>query len=883
MNREISTITEGLNPAQRQAVEQFEGPSLIIAGAGSGKTKVLTCRIANILSNGHRAGSVLALTFTNKASREMKERISSLVGNEAAKYLWMGTFHSVFVRFLREDAQLLGFPKSFTIYDTSDSRSAVRACIRDLSLDDKAYKPNEVLSRISMAKNNLVTAASYTANATFMANDAAARKPKIGEIFALYEKRCRQSGAMDFDDILLYTNILLRDFPEVLEKFRQRFSFILVDEYQDTNYAQYLIVKKLSSTHRNLCVVGDDAQSIYSFRGARIENILNFRKDYPEAKEFRLEQNYRSTQTIVKAANSLISKNSAQLKKECFSEAGVGDNIEIVKAYTDQEEAFLLASSILSKIYDTKASYSDFAVLYRTNAQSRAVEEALRKRSLPYKIYGGNSFYDRAEVKDVMAYLRLLVNPKDDEAFRRVVNVPGRGIGDTTVGHLSSAAVAGGMSMWEALFTGDVLSFGIKSAAFHKLTEFCKMVSEVAAKIGEMNAYDIAVEIFIKSGYATMIKGDLSIEGQAKAENVEELFNSIKAFVEEREAEAEAEAGVESAPVNVKVDSSKVGAIDADTFDSGIIDADTIVDGGLVLIGDENIESEAVNGESIAPVAPLEDYLETISLMSAIDENSKEEDFNKISLMTVHSAKGLEFPHVYVIGLEENLFPSVNSSSSESEIEEERRLMYVAITRAKTSVTLSYAHTRFRWGNHVNYPPSRFLKEIDAKFVNWPEMDKEAGGTDLEQELFGSRNFGNKGFGNRGSSEGNYGNKGFGNRGSSDGNYGNKGFGNRASSDGNYGNKGFGNRGSSGGNSSQTPPVSRPKPNFTPPKAPNPNFIADPVSKLVAGQTVEHDRFGVGQLLVIEGDPLNLKAVVDFNDGGRKILLLKYAKLRVIS
>jgi DNA helicase-2/ATP-dependent DNA helicase PcrA len=868
MNREISTITEGLNPAQRQAVEQFEGPSLIIAGAGSGKTKVLTCRIANILSNGHRAGSVLALTFTNKASREMKERISSLVGNEAAKYLWMGTFHSVFVRFLREDAELLGFPKSFTIYDTSDSRSAVRACIRDLSLDDKAYKPNEVLSRISMAKNNLVTAAAYTANATFMANDAAARKPKIGEIFALYEKRCRQSGAMDFDDILLYTNILLRDFPEVLDKFRQRFSFILVDEYQDTNYAQYLIVKKLSSTHRNLCVVGDDAQSIYSFRGARIENILNFRKDYPEAKEFRLEQNYRSTQTIVKAANSLISKNSAQLKKECFSEAGVGDNIEIVKAYTDQEEAFLVASSILSKIYDTKAAYSDFAVLYRTNAQSRAVEEALRKRSLPYKIYGGNSFYDRAEVKDVMAYLRLLVNPKDDEAFRRVVNVPGRGIGDTTVGYLSSAAVAGGMSMWEALFTGDVLSFGIKSAALHKLTEFCKMVSEVAAKIGEMNAYDIAVEIFIKSGYATMIKGDLSIEGQAKAENVEELFNSIKAFVEEREAEAEAEAGVESVSVNEKVDKTKAG-----TNDAGIIDADTIDSGAIdaedsELYGNENIESEAVNGENFAPVAPLEDYLETISLMSAIDENSKEEDFNKISLMTVHSAKGLEFPHVYVIGLEENLFPSVNSSSSESEIEEERRLMYVAITRAKTSVTLSYAHTRFRWGNHVNYPPSRFLKEIDAKFVNWPELDKETGGTDLEQQLFGNRSFGNKGFGNRGNSEGNYGNKGFGNRGSSEGNYGNKGFGNRASS---------------GGNSSQPPQVSRPKPNFTPPKAPNPNFIADPVSKLVAGQTVEHDRFGVGQLLVIEGDPLNLKAVVDFNDGGRKILLLKYAKLRVIS
>lgn len=837
MNREISTITEGLNPAQRQAVEEFKGPSLIIAGAGSGKTKVLTCRIANILNNGHRAGSVLALTFTNKASKEMKERIALLVGNESARYLWMGTFHSVFVRFLREDAELLGFPKSFTIYDTSDSRSAIRACIRDLSLDDKVYKPNEVLSRISMAKNNLVNSAAYTANATYMANDAAARKPKIGEIFALYEKRCRQSGAMDFDDILLYTNILLRDFPDVLEKLRNRFNYILVDEYQDTNYAQYLIVKKLSSVHRNLCVVGDDAQSIYSFRGARIENILNFKKDYPEAKEFRLEQNYRSTQTIVKAANSLILKNSAQLKKECFSEAGVGNKIEVVKAYTDQEEAFLLASSILSKIYDTKAAYSDFAVLYRTNAQSRAVEEALRKRSLPYKIYGGNSFYDRAEVKDVMAYLRLLVNPKDDEAFKRVVNVPARGIGDTTISHLSAAAAAGGLSLWEALFTGDVQSFGIKSAAQHKLVEFCKMISDVAASLKEVNAYDLAVEIFVKSGYATMIKGDISIEGQARAENVEELFNSVKAFVEEREADAEAEAGVD------------------DAGEQGVV---------------------AVSG---APVALLEDYLETISLMSAIDENNKEEDYNKISLMTVHSAKGLEFKHVFVIGLEENLFPSVNSSSNESEIEEERRLMYVAITRAKESVTLSYAHTRFRWGNHVNYPPSRFLREIDSKFVNWPEKDKEAGGTDIEEQLFGSRSFGSKGFDNRGSSDGSYGNKGFGNRGSSDGNYGNKWLGNSNRSSNGGGSSGV----RSNSNTPQSTPVSRPKPSFSPPKPPNPDFIADPVSKLAAGQTVEHDRFGIGKLIVIEGDPLNLKAVVDFEEGGRKILLLKYAKLRVIS
>ncbi|EKD32102.1 MAG: hypothetical protein ACD_77C00177G0007, partial [uncultured bacterium] len=454
MNTEFSNIYEGLNPAQKQAVEQFEGPSLIIAGAGSGKTRVITCRVANILSHGHKAGSVLALTFTNKASKEMKERIASLVGSSLSRNLWMGTFHSVFVRFLREDAELIGFPKSFTIYDTSDSRSAIRNCIRELALDDKIYKPNEVLSRISMAKNNLVTASAYMVNAEIQQRDAAGRKPKIGEIFQLYEKKCRQAGAMDFDDILLYTNILLRDFPDVLEKLRTRFSYILVDEYQDTNFSQYLIVKKLSAAHRNVCVVGDDSQSIYSFRGARIENILNFLKDYPDAKEFKLEQNYRSTQTIVNAANSLITRNSNRLNKECFSTAEAGEKIEIVKGYTDQEEAFTLASSILSTIYANKTEYSDFAVLYRTNAQSRVVEEALRKRSLPYRIYGGHSFYDRSEVKDVMAYMRLLVNPKDDEAFKRAVNVPPRGIGDTTMGNLAAAAGSASVSMWEALHSG---------------------------------------------------------------------------------------------------------------------------------------------------------------------------------------------------------------------------------------------------------------------------------------------------------------------------------------------------------------------------------------------------------------------------------------------
>jgi DNA helicase-2/ATP-dependent DNA helicase PcrA len=825
MNREFSNICEGLNTAQSQAVEQFEGPSLIVAGAGSGKTRVLTCRIANILNHGHKAGSVLALTFTNKASKEMKERISTLVGSSLSKNLWMGTFHSIFVRFLREDAELLGYPKSFTIYDTSDSKSAIRNCVREMGLDEKIYKPNEVLSRISMAKNNLVTSAAYLSNAELTQRDAIGKKPKIGEIYQLYEKKCRQAGAMDFDDILLNTNILLRDFPDVLEKLRNRFSFILVDEYQDTNFSQYLIVKKLSSGHRNVCVVGDDSQSIYSFRGARIENILNFLKDYPEAKEFKLEQNYRSTQTIVKAANSLISRNSNRLNKECFSTSDKGEKIEIVKGYTDQEEAFTLASSILSNIYETKAEYSDFAVLYRTNAQSRVVEEALRKRSLPYKIYCGHSFYDRAEVKDVMSYMRLLVNPKDDEALRRVVNVPPRGIGDTTMSNLAAAAGAASVSMWEALHTGDLASFGIKAAAAARLIDFAKLISEVSLKVRTVNAYEISMEIVLRSGYMTFLKSDTSIEGQARVENVEELFNSIKEF-------------------------------EGDTL-GGVIDEepdDTDTDIVEKRIADSLPEENKPEKDSIL----LENFLENISLMSAVDEKVDKEDNNKISLMTVHSAKGLEFPYVYVIGMEENLFPSLNSSSSESEIEEERRLFYVALTRAKKRVTLSYAQSRFRWGANVNYPPSRFLKEIDKQYVNWPASESESVSSSLFDK-WGSP--------------------------SDDLNY-TKSY-NRPSNS-RYSGSAKTNSGSSysGGQSQNSIPApSQSIPSFSknslqsePRTTP---FIPDPVEKLREKMRVEHDRFGYGTVFSLEGDFLNMRAVVDFDHGGRKTLLLKFAKLRI--
>ncbi|MBP9978751.1 MAG: UvrD-helicase domain-containing protein [Bacteroidales bacterium] len=810
MKRDFSTIVEGLNCAQKQAVEQFEGPSLIIAGAGSGKTRVLTSRIANILNHGHKASSVLALTFTNKASKEMKERIAGMVGDGLARYLWMGTFHSVFIRFLREDAELLGFPKSFTIYDTSDSRSAIRVCVKELGLDEKMYKPNEVLSRISMAKNNLITAKAYLANGELMQRDAIARKPKIGEIYALYERKCRQAGAMDFDDILLYTNIMIRDFPQVLEKLQQRFSFILVDEYQDTNFSQYLIVKKLSANHRNLCVVGDDSQSIYAFRGARIENILNFRKDYPEAKEFKLEQNYRSTQTIVNAANSLIAKNSNRLNKECFSEAEAGEKIEVIRGYSDQEEAFTVVSSLMNRIYSDRAEYSDFAILYRTNAQSRVVEEALRKRSVPYRIYGGHSFYERQEVKDVLAYMRLLVNPKDDEAFRRVVNVPARGIGDTTMGYLAAAAGAASLSMWEAFHAGDLDAFGIKPAAAARLSIFTALIAEVGSKASTTTAYDITMEILMRSGYMEHLRADSSLEGQARLENVEELFNSIK------EMEGELSGG-------------------------------EISDGDLIADEDPGLMPDRESGPLL-----LEEFLEKISLMSAVDEgaDSKEEN-NKVSLMTVHSAKGLEFPYVYVIGMEDNLFPSINGVSSDQEIEEERRLFYVALTRAKRAITLSYAQSRFRWGQQVNYPPSRFLKEVDRKFLNWPYEDGVMSifRTDSSNSsgLFSSGT--GRGVGAAGRSE------------------------RPARSAQPSAGEAFRRPASpaAGGPSATAPPPPRRE-----------NFFPDPVEKLRVGMNVEHERFGYGKIILLEGDVLNMRAVVTFNDGGQKTLLLKFAKLRIV-
>jgi Superfamily I DNA and RNA helicases len=492
MEKENSLIFEGLNNAQYEAVSSIEGPQLIIAGAGSGKTKVLTCRIANILDKGYMPNTILALTFTNKASKEMKERIATLIGGNKAKRLFMGTFHSIFIRLLRDEVHLLGYPKEFTIYDTTDSINVIKACVKELQLDDKIYKPKEVYSRISMAKNNLVTASSYANNNTLLMNDAAARKPRINEIYKLYSSKCKLSGAMDFDDILLNTNILFRDFPEALERIRSRFQFIMVDEYQDTNYSQYLILKKLAEKHKNISVVGDDAQSIYGFRGARIENILNFQKDYPTAKIFRLEQNYRSTQTIVNAANSLIEKNKEQIKKVCFSKHEQGDLIEILSATNEHEEAFFVASSINGIVQKDHQPYNNFAILYRTNSQSRVIEEALRRKNMPYKIYAGHSFYERKEVKDFLAYLKLIVNLKDDEAFKRVINFPTRGIGETTIQRLVEGAKGKGLSLYETIKNSDLLEFGVKGATVNKVKSFIGEIENIKEKVNDCTAYEIA-------------------------------------------------------------------------------------------------------------------------------------------------------------------------------------------------------------------------------------------------------------------------------------------------------------------------------------------------------------------------------------------------------
>ena len=815
MENVCSTILEGLNSEQKAAVSCVDGPVLIVAGAGSGKTRVLTSRIAYILGKGGDPSRILALTFTKKAASEMKERIALMVGEKRARRLYMGTFHSVFIRFLREFAESLGYPSAFTIYDTSDSVSAIKTCLKELQLDEKVYKPKDVLSRISMAKNNLVTASAYRRNPTAMQNDAAAKKPRICDIYDLYSYKCKMAGVMDFDDILLNMNILLRDNPAALESIAGRFDYIMVDEYQDTNFSQYLILKKLSQFHKNICVVGDDSQSIYAFRGAKIENILNFKKDYPEHHIFRLEQNYRSTRTIVEAANSLIARNSARIPKECYSRGEQGEKIRLIQAYTEQEEALLIASSIVSRIQAESAQYQDFAILYRTNAQSRALEEALRKRNLPYVIYSGNSFFERAEVKDMMAYLKLAVNVNDDESFKRVVNKPARGIGDTSLSALAAAAHEYKTSLFKAAYVDDLERFGLKNAAVVKIRAFCDMIGKMCIRSVKEDAYTVAVALAMESGLLMFYKSDNSIEGQSRTANVEELLNSVKNFIEERQNE-QFEQMQEDGTVGEGVEL-------------------TSSDFSLVTLGD---------------------YLENVSLLSAVDLED-DESSNKVTLMTVHSSKGLEFPYVFVAGMEENIFPSGGFMISDAEVEEERRLFYVAMTRAKKAVVFSFAQTRTRNGKHESNSPSRFVKEVDPQYVANPLSSLIDDEDDQPRQSFG-------GWGKSYSSKSGYA----------------------------YGQSSKVQIERRPVSSSQ--PVRKPEPlrrsepvpvrrtQSVPKRVSDVEFEPTPVLQLKAGQRIEHNRFGYGKILEITGSVADMKAKIAFDEHGEKILILKYAKIRAV-
>ena len=795
----MSEILKDLNEEQKKAVTCTEGPVLIVAGAGSGKTRVLTSRIAYLIEKGIAPERILSLTFTKKAAGEMKERIALMVGERQARRIWMGTFHSVFIRFLREYAGVIGFPQTFTIYDTADSVSAVKTCIRQLNLDDKLYKPKEVLSRISKAKNDLVTPTPYRNGAGgYREEDGRHKKPEIYRIYAQYCQLCRQAGVMDFDDILLYLNILLKQSPDALQAISARFSHILVDEYQDTNMAQYLILKKLASDHQNLCVVGDDSQSIYGFRGAQIQNIFNFHKDFPEARTFRLERNYRSTQTIVNAANSLIAHNEGRIPKQCVSMGEKGEVIHLVRAYTEQEEAMQIASAILTRMRAEQAEYEDFAVLYRTNSQSRALEEQLRRRNIPYMIYSGNSFFERAEVKDMMAYFKLAVNLNDDESFKRVVNKPARGIGDTSLNALVTAAQASRLSLFKAAALPDLEQFGLKSAAIGKIRAFCTLMEKAAQEAVAGDAFDVARSLASDSGLYLFYKADNSVEGQSRFANIEELLNSVEAYVEDVQGD----------------------------YRNSLVEDGAVQDASLVPDAD-------------LPRVSLADYLENVSLLSNADV-ADDETNNKVALMTVHTAKGLEFPYVFVAGMEENLFPSGGWMVTPNELEEERRLFYVALTRAKRAVSLSYAETRMRNGKHESNAPSRFLRELAPQYLDHPLRREDMQAASEEPDSGGFRWSAPRRF---------------------------------RPEERRY-------------PSAPAPSASHASPRI--PSAPaverppliDADFVPEPMSSFLVGEEIEHNRFGAGKVLEISGQVPDLKAKILFEKYGEKLLLLKFAKIR---
>ncbi len=778
---------EELNEGQRNAVLYNDGPSLVIAGAGSGKTRVLTYKIAYLLENGYQPWNILALTFTNKAAREMKERIARQVGPERARHLWMGTFHSMFLRILHVEAGHIGFTSQFTIYDTADSKSLIRSIIKEMGLDEKVYKPGMVQARISNAKNHLVSPAGYANNKEAYEGDRAAKVPALRDIYQRYWERCRQADAMDFDDLLFYTFLLFRDHPEVLARYQDQFRYILVDEYQDTNFAQHSIVLQLAKNHQHVCVVGDDAQSIYSFRGADIDNILYFTKVYPDTKVFKLEQNYRSTQTIVRAANSLIEKNQWQIRKEVFSEKEKGEAIGVYQAYSDVEEGDIVVNKIAELRREKRYAYSDFAILYRTNAQSRIFEEAMRKRSMPYRIYGGLSFYQRKEIKDVIAYFRLIVNPNDEEAFKRIINYPARGIGDTTVGKIIAAATGHNVSLWTVLCEPLAYGLNFNKGTVGKLQAFRELISAFITDAAEKNAYEIGADIIRQSGIINDVCQDNSPENLSRKENIEELVNGMSDFCAQRQEE-----------------------------------------------GNPNVL--------------LGDFLSEVSLLTDQDSD-KDGDDEEITLMTVHSAKGLEFKNVFVVGMEENLFPSGMVGDSPRALEEERRLFYVAITRAEEHCFLSYAKTRFRYGKMEFGSPSRFLKDIDIRFLRLPQ---DAGMfRRVEEEAAAFRRENARGFA-------------------------------PDREDAPYGGK-------------ERVSV-RPKQQIIAPTvprnlkrvAPSANTASTSPSaggsanRVQQGQLIEHERFGLGEVLKVEGEGDNAKATIRFKNAGDKQLLLRFARFKVI-
>ncbi|MGB0304224.1 MAG: ATP-dependent helicase [Flavobacteriaceae bacterium] len=784
-----------LNEAQKAPVLQKDGAMIVIAGAGSGKTRVLTYRIAYLMQQGVDPFNILALTFTNKAAREMKERIAAIVGSSEAKNLWMGTFHSVFAKILRVEAERLGYPSNFTIYDTQDSQSVIRSLIKDMNLDKDVYKYKQVYSRISSYKNSLITVKAYNNNPELQEADAMARMPQMGALYKNYVDRCFKAGAMDFDDLLLKTNELLTRFPEVLAKYQQRFQYILVDEYQDTNHSQYLIVRALSDRFQNICVVGDDAQSIYAFRGANINNILNFQKDYDNVQVYRLEQNYRSTKTIVQAANNVIEQNHNRLQKEVWTHNDVGDKIGVHRSMTDGDEGRFVANMIYDTVMNQHRPYDDFAVLYRTNAQSRSIEDALRKKDIPYRIYGGLSFYQRKEIKDVIAYLRLILNPKDEEALKRVINYPGRGIGDTTVSKLVVAADANNLSVFEVLTQLEALSVPVNSGTRTKLQNFATMIQSFQVLNQQYNAFEIAEYVVRHTGLYQEIKKDGTPEGIARLENIEELLNGIKDFVEGQRELADA-------------------------------------------------------------TGNLAEFLEDVALITDLDQ--EKEPGQKVSLMTVHLAKGLEFPVVSIVGMEEDLFPSMLSMNSRAELEEERRLFYVALTRAKEKAYLTYAQSRYRWGKLIDAEPSRFIEEIDEAYLHqMTPKPAERYRTFVDPDVFDTHDYSQirlRGQSGQSSNER--------------------------------------RQGAPKGKKAQNTPKSKgftPPPNLKKLKSLKPDLgkssapvDAAAMEQLSLGSRVGHMRFGKGTIVALEGQGPDMKAEIKFDTSGTKKLLLRFAKLSLI-